>query len=99
MRLRRQQKAKRRENTIHHPESTRSGELGPALWIVLDQLGGDSGTGHYRRLLIGWRREGAAFRHAFNPLQREQIRSPHHSLWNAALHLRHRRSLATSKGG
>jgi hypothetical protein len=39
---------------------------------------------------------GAAFRQAFNPLQRRQIRSPKPSLQNAVSHRRHRRSCGTS---
>lgn len=39
---------------------------------------------------------GAAFRQAFNPLQRRQIRSPKPSLQNEVSHRRHRRSRGTS---
>ncbi|CAM3338673.1 hypothetical protein SAMN04488021_15617 [Paracoccus aminovorans] len=39
---------------------------------------------------------GAAFRQAFNPLQRRQIRSPKPSLQNEVSHRRHRRSCGTS---
>lgn len=39
---------------------------------------------------------GAAFRQAFNPLQRLQIRSPKPSLQNMVSHRRHRRSCGTS---
>jgi len=70
-----------------------------ALCIVLGQLDRDSGTGHYRRLLTGRVCWGTPIRHAAVLLQREQIRSPAHSLWNVPWHLRHWRTLGTSLGG
>jgi hypothetical protein len=41
----------------------------------------------------------APFRHTFELLQLEQIRSPHHLLGNAVLHLRHWRTLGVSEVG
>jgi hypothetical protein len=61
---------------------------------MLETLGESPSCTH----LKGWDRKGALFRHAFELLQREQIRSPDHSLGNVASHLRHWRTLETSQG-
>jgi hypothetical protein len=53
----------------------------------------------YRRPLEEKDLSRTPFRHAFERLQREQIRSPDHSLGNVALHLRHWRTLGISQGG
>lgn len=54
---------------------------------------------HYRRPLEGQDLSGEPFRHAVEPLQCGQIRSPDHLLGNVAEHLRHWRTLGTSQGG
>ena len=53
----------------------------------------------YRRPLAAKDLSGVPLRHVFVVLQREQIRSPAHALWNLTRHLRHRRSLGRSSVG
>ncbi len=71
----------------------------PSFTRVSLNWAGVTSCKNYRRSLERPDPGGAPFRHATEFLQREQIRSPDHLLGNVALHLRHLRSLGTSRDG